>query len=79
MNATITNKINVEHSIRPDVNREFLTIECKNGWEDVDRLRKKVLCFNNKEYKFSGWNSDTNQMYFFKPLYRDIQTASISK
>lgn len=77
MEAILSNKIPVEHSVRPDVNREFLTLQCPNGWDDVNKLRTKVLVFDNKEYKFSGWNSDTNQCFFFKPLNADVQTAFI--
>ena len=82
MEARITDKIKVQHSVRPEVGREFLTIDCRNGWEDVDKIRKRVLEFDGREFVFSGWNSDTNQCYFFRPLVTlggEIHTAKFVK
>ncbi len=78
MNAQIVNNaIPVEHSVRPDVGREFLTIKCPNGWDDVQHLTKKVLLFNGHHFVFSGWNSDTNQCYFYRLLDNTPLTATV--
>ena len=67
MNATVShNQIPVVHSIRKDVNREFLTIDVPEGWDDVKRISKTVLIYDGREFTFSGWNSDTNKAYFFR-------------
>lgn len=69
MNAEFaTNKIAVSHNMRRDVNREFLTFFVPNGWDDVKKIVNKVLVFNRKDFVFSGWNSDRNECYFFRPL-----------
>ena len=76
MNATIhANEIPVSHSIRPEVNREFLTVSCPNGWDDVKKISKKVLTFENKKFTFTGWNSDRNEAYFAKPIESDAPYA----
>lgn len=78
MNATIAkNEIPVRHDIRQDVDREFLTISVPNGWDDVKQLTKKVLLFENRRFVFSGWNSDTNECYFYRLLNGQTQTARI--
>ena len=65
MNASFaTNKIAVRHNMRRDVNREFLTFYVPNGWDDVKKLTNKVITFENKDFAFTGWNSDTNKAYF---------------
>ena len=43
---------------------EFLTIRCPDGWEDVKKICKKVLTYENKRFTFTGWNSDVNNCYF---------------
>jgi hypothetical protein len=72
-----SHEIKVEHSIRPDVGREFLTLDVE-GWDDVRKLTKKVLVFGGKKFTFSGWNSDTNQCFFAKPLHGEAHFAQIS-
>jgi len=77
MKATIVpNEIKVEHNIRPDVGREFLTFDVE-GWDEVQKLSKKVLVFNDKKFTFSGWNSDNNQCFFAKPLDFEASFAKI--
>jgi len=77
MKATISsNEINVEHSIRPDVNREFLTISV-DGWNEVKKLTKKILLFDGKKFAFTGWCSDTNKCFFAKPINGQPLTATI--
>ena len=69
MNASFaTNKIAVRHNMRADVNREFLTFYVPNGWDDVKNIVNRVLVFNRKDFVFSGWNSDKNEVYFFRTL-----------
>jgi len=65
MNATISpNEIPVTYNERPDVDRDFLTIEVPNGWDDVKKISSKVLVYLDRRFTFSGWNSDTNRCYF---------------
>ena len=63
-----SNKIKVEYSAVPGDNREFLTFSVPNGWDDVKSIVNKVLVFNRKDFVFSGWNSDKNEVYFFRTL-----------
>lgn len=77
MKATvIPNEIAVEYSIRPDVGREFLSFSIE-GWDEVKKLVKKVLLFDNKKFTFTGWNSDDNKCYFAKPIENEPLTAKI--
>jgi len=57
-----SNKIQVNHTAFE--NREFLTFSVPNGWDDVKKLTNKVLTYNNKDFTFSGWNSDRNECFF---------------
>ena len=73
--ATISNnEISVVYSNRPDVNREYLTIDVPNGWDDVAKLTKKVLTYDGKKFVFTGWNSDDLKCYFV----RSNEIATIS-
>lgn len=73
--ATIVpNEIAVRHSIRSDIQREFLTFSIK-GWEEVSTLTKKVLLYEGKRFTFSGWNSDTHECFFVKPLNENPSIA----
>ena len=79
MTATISkDELKVEHSVRPDVGREFLTIDI-DGWDEVKRLTNKVLTFEGKKFTFSGWNSDDNKCYFAKPLDKDADVAKVGR
>jgi hypothetical protein len=65
MNATIVpNEIKVSYSNREDVGREFLTVSCPEGWDDVKKLTNKVLTYDGRKFTFTGWNSDRNEAYF---------------
>jgi len=80
MNATIApNEIAVRYSSRPDVNREFLTIDCPNDWDDVKKLTKKVLIYDGRRFIFTGWNSDRHECFFARSLSFGLgsQTAKI--
>ena len=69
-NATIlNNKIAVTHSHRPDVGRDYLLITVKD-WDDVKKLTTKVLSYEGHEYVYTGWNSDRNECYFSRGLYK---------
>ena len=73
--ATISkNEIAVVYSNRTDVNREYLTIDVPNGWDDVSKLTKKVLTYDGKKFVFTGWNSDDLKCYFV----RSNEIATIS-
>lgn len=75
----LPNEIAVRHSVRPDVNLEFLTIDCPAGWDDVKKLTKKVLAFDGRKFTFCGWNSDRNECYFNRPLSGEAHFATITK
>jgi hypothetical protein len=45
-------------------NANHITLSVPNGWDDVKHLSKKVLDYAGKTFVFTGWNSDTNQIYF---------------
>ena len=69
MNAVIQNNlVPVRHSSRPDVNREFLTVSCPDGWDDVKKICKKVLAYEGRNFTFTGWNSDRNEAFFARGL-----------
>jgi len=62
------NEIVVKHTIAKEVGREFLTFRIENGWDDVKEFVNKVLVFECKEFVFSAWNSDKNEVYFVREL-----------
>ena len=65
--AKVSNRdIPVRHSVRPDVGREYLTIDCPNGWDDVKKISKKVINYDGRRFTFTGWNSDRNVCYFMR-------------
>ena len=74
--ATISkNEVAVVYSDRrAELNREYLTIDVPNGWDDVAKLTKKVLTYGGKRFTFTGWNSDTLKCYFV----RNEEVATIS-
>ena len=80
MTATINpREIQVRHSVRPDVNREFLTVSCPKGWDDVKRIKDKILTFEGRKFAFTGWNSDRNEAFFARPLNGEVAYATIGK
>jgi len=59
------NKIVIDsYDVRSDIGTEFITINVPNGWDDVRKFTNSVLTFENKDFAFTGWNSDTNKAYF---------------
>lgn len=75
--ATIVqNEIEVQHTVRQDVGREFLTVECPNGWDDVKKLTKKVLLFDGRKFTFTSWNSDRNVANFVRLLDGSLQSIA---
>jgi hypothetical protein len=79
MVATIkSNEVPVRHSRRPNVGREFLTVECPEGWDDVKKVSNKVLTFDGRKFVFTGWNSDRNEAYFAAPINGNAEIATIS-
>ena len=76
--TTAKNEIAVNHSSRPDVNREFLTIACPEGWDDVKKISKKVLLYDGRRFTFSGWNSDRNEAFFFR-LLNNLRAPTYAK
>ena len=69
MKATvIQTEIEIKHSIRPDVDREFITFDVPNGWDDVKKICKKVLSYDDRKFVFSGWNSDGLYCCFYRML-----------
>lgn len=79
MKATIAPlEIAVRHSIRPDVGREFLSFPI-DGWDEVKKLTKKVLVFDERKFIFSCWNSDRMECCFYRMLDGSTVTAKIKK
>lgn len=79
MFATINPKeIAVIHNVREDVNREFLTVSCPEGWDDVKKISKKILTYDGRKFAFTGWNSDRNEAFFARPLDTNVMYATIS-
>jgi len=77
MKATIVpDEIFVNHTIRPDFGREFLSFPI-NGWDEVKKLTKKVLLFEGRKFIFSCWNSDRMEIVFYRMLDGSTQTAKI--
>jgi len=67
MNATIApNEIAVRHSVCND--SEWLTIDCLNDWDDVKKLTKKVLIYDDRRFTFRIWNSDRHECFFARML-----------
>lgn len=65
MQATIQNNlIEVVPSERDG--RKYLTVSIENGWDDCKKICKKILQFNGENYAFTGWNSDTNKVFFLR-------------
>jgi hypothetical protein len=72
-----TNKISVSHTIRTDMDREYLTLNVPEGWDDVKNLTNKVLTYEGRDFIYSGWNSDVNQCYFVRLINGPDQVATI--
>ncbi len=69
MTATINPKeVPVTHNVREEIGREFLTVDCPDGWDDVKKICKKVLTYDGRKFTFSGWCSDKNQAFFYRVL-----------
>ena len=73
----LPNEIPVLHSYRASMGREFLTVDCPEGWDDVKKLTKKVLLFEGRKFTFVGWNSDDNKAFFTGPINGTTSTATI--
>ncbi len=77
--AILPNEIAVTHTVRPDVNREYLLVSVPEGWDDVKKIAKKVLTYDGRKFTFTGWNSDTLQCYFVRSLNHTVEpVATIS-
>jgi hypothetical protein len=73
MNATIApNEISVTYTLLDD--REFLKFPI-TGWDDVKKVCKKVLLYDNRKFIFSCWNSDYNYCVFYRMLDGSTKTA----
>lgn len=71
--SVLTNEIPVEHTICDG--REFLKFSVPNGWDDVKKVCRKVLLFQDRKFRYSCWNSDHNYCVFVHVLGEDIKTA----
>ena len=71
------NEYAVCYSERPDVGRDFLSIDVPGGWDDVKKLTKKVLKFNNRSFVWCSWNSDDLKCYFVAPHGGSAETAKV--
>jgi hypothetical protein len=70
--SILPNDISVVYSYRPDVQREFITVDVPNGWDDVKKISKKVLSYDGRKFTFTGWNSDTLKCHFVRSLHETI-------
>jgi hypothetical protein len=78
MKATIVpNEIEVRHTVRPDVGREFLTIQIEDGWDGAKQWTKKVLLFEGRRFVWVSWNSDNNTVNFVRLLDREPEIATV--
>ena len=73
----LVDEIPVIHTVRPEVQREYLTINVPNDWDDVKKICKKVLMFEGKRFTFTGWDSDRHVCMFVRPIGQDAPTAKI--
>jgi hypothetical protein len=79
MKATILpDEIAIQYSLRPDVQREYLSFSI-SGWDEVKKLVKKVLLYDGRKFVFSCWNSDRMEIIFYRMLDNSTKTAKISK
>jgi hypothetical protein len=79
MKATIIpDEIAVNHCVQLDVGREFLSFKI-DGWDEVKKLTKKVLLFDNRKFIFSCWNSDRMEIIFYCMLDGSTTTAKVCK
>lgn len=66
--ATIDPKeIKAEYRVADD-GRGWLYLSVPNGWDDVEKICKKVLTYDGRKFLFSGWNSDRNDCFFKEEL-----------
>lgn len=63
-----SNLVGVKYTLRTDLGSEFLEIEAPGGWDDVQKLVGKVLEYDGRNFRYSGWNSDRNVAYFVRSL-----------
>jgi hypothetical protein len=73
----LPNEIPVLHSYRACIGREFLTVQCPEGWDDVKKIKNKVLLFEGRKFTYTGWNSDRNEAFFTGPINGTNSTATI--
>jgi hypothetical protein len=62
------NLIGVKYTLRADLGTAFLEVEAPGGWDDVQKLVGKVLEYDGRNFRYSGWNSDRNVAYFSRSL-----------
>ena len=74
--SILTNDISVVYSYRPDVQREFITVDVPNGWDDVKKISKKVLSYDGRKFTFTAWNSDTLKCHFVRSLVGGIEPVA---
>jgi AAA+ superfamily predicted ATPase len=62
--ATVMNNAIPVKYVNNDNGVSWITVDAPNGWDDVKKICKKVLVFDGKPHKFTGWNSDRNVAFF---------------
>jgi hypothetical protein len=62
MHARVTCLIPVTATSRDG--SKWLTISVPQGWEDCQKICRKVLEYAGEHYTFTGWNSDRNEAFF---------------
>lgn len=79
MKATILpDEIAIQYSLRPDVQREYLSFSI-SGWDEVKKLVKKVLLYDGRKFVYSCWNSDRMEIIFYRMLDNSTKTAKLIK
>ena len=61
--SVVENAIKIESPYEMD-GEHWFKVSCPGGWDEVQKLSKKVLRYENRNYVWTGWNSDKNESYF---------------
>jgi hypothetical protein len=75
--CTSDNEMAVVHTVRQDLGREFLTIDCPNGRDGVKKLTRKVLTYDGRKFVFTGWDSGSLKSCFFRNLDRSMRVSTV--
>lgn len=78
MSITIDPKeLKASHRV-DDSGRSWLYIDIPNGWDDVKKIKDKVLTYGGKKFLWSCWNSDALYCVFREAQGDGLVVARIS-